>query len=97
MNLPTPQNTISWNSVFSAVIALVAAGTAYGLLRGEVSNVQAEQSRIESQIGDTKTILSDTRARVTALEIGAGRSEQRLENIEAGISRIERLLRDRDR
>jgi hypothetical protein len=94
MNLPTPQNTISWNGVISAVLAIVAAGAAYGLLRGDVTSVRGEHAHINDRIAETRSILSETRGRVTALEIGAGRSDQRLQNIEAGIARIEQMLRN---
>ena len=94
MNLPKAQNTISWNSVFSAVIALVAAGTAYGVLRGDVQTIQSEQGRMATRAAETRSILADTRSRLTALEIRDGRVDQRLESIEAGIARIERLMRE---
>jgi hypothetical protein len=93
------ENRISLTTIVAALnlaLALIGGGAAYATIRAELRVAHATDARIISEIAAIRSegVIQETRIR--SLELGAGRTEEKLTNILASLVRIERQLEERE-
>lgn len=95
MTPPIAKNEFNWTTVaviVNILLLVFGGGTAYSnLSNGLEAQRQAEQ-RIERDLAQIRADAVSREARLRAVETGAAAVNEKLFNIEAGISRIERQL-----
>jgi uncharacterized pyridoxal phosphate-containing UPF0001 family protein len=85
MTVPKFENTWTIGNILTLAAMIVGGIMALAVLR-------ADAASLRSNFDEMKTDLMQQEARVRSLEMGAGRTEEKLINILAGISRVERQL-----
>jgi len=98
MNAPTYENRFNVTTLVAAAnlaLVLVGGGVAYQSLRGEIQAGQVADERVMSDIVNLRNDSVSHESRIRALELGAGRTDEKLTNIHAVLSRIERQLEER--
>jgi septal ring factor EnvC (AmiA/AmiB activator) len=95
MNAPTYDNRISPATILALAnlaLLLIGGGTAYGTLRAELDATRSIEARITNELASIRSDAAGQEARIRAVELGFASATEKLNNIEAGIARIERQL-----
>jgi hypothetical protein len=98
VNAPTYENRFNLTTLVAAAnlaLLLVGGGSAYATVRAELKAAHETDLRVMSEIATIRAEAANREARVRALELGAGRTEEKLNNIIEGLARIERQLETR--
>ncbi|MES2845651.1 MAG: hypothetical protein V4747_11530 [Pseudomonadota bacterium] len=85
MTVPKFENTWTIGNILTLAAMVFGGFYALAILR-------ADAASLRSNVDDLKLNMIQQEARVRSLEMGAGRTEEKLINILAGISRVERQL-----
>jgi hypothetical protein len=98
MNAPTYENRFNLTTVVAAAnlaLLLVGGGSAYATVRAELRSSHAADLRLTSEITAVREEAAEREVRIRALELGAGRTDEKLNSIIEGLARIERQLDER--
>ncbi len=85
MTVPKFENTWTIGNILTLAAMVFGGFYALAILR-------ADAASLRSNVDELKINLMQQEARVRSLEMGAGRTEEKLINILAGLSRIEQSL-----
>jgi hypothetical protein len=95
MNAPVYENRFNLTTIVAAVnlaLLLVGGGAIYATIKADLRVAQDAAIRQNGEISDIRVSVASNEARIRALELGAGRTEEKLNNILEGLTRIERQL-----
>lgn len=98
MSPPTTESRISLTTILAALnlaLALIGGGVAYATIQSELRVALASDVRTIAEITVIRTDGVAHKGRIRSLELGAGRTEEKLTNILASLARIERQLEER--
>ena len=95
---PTFDNRINPTTILvvaQLALMLIGGGIAYQSLRAQIDAGRVEAARLSSDITSVRADQMSQEPRIRALELGAGRTDEKLTNILAVLARIERQLDER--
>jgi septal ring factor EnvC (AmiA/AmiB activator) len=95
MSPPVGKNEFNWTTVAVVVnimLLVFGGGAAYQNLNAGLEAQRQAEQRIERDLAQIRADAVSREARLRAVETGAAAVNEKLSNIEAGISRIERQL-----
>jgi hypothetical protein len=98
MSPPVFENRISLTTLVAAAnlaLLLVGGGAAYATIRAELRIAHEADARLTLDIAALRNEAATRELRIRSLELGAGRTEEKLTSILAALTRIERQLEDR--
>jgi hypothetical protein len=93
MSPPRVESTITLGNLITIAVLVFGGGTAWATMRAENQATRDLIAVQERRIDDMTRGASDRELRIRSLELGAGRTDEKLVNILAGLSRIEEQLR----
>ena len=83
---------ISLGNLLSMGTVVVGISVGWATLRAEVTAMHTSDKRLEALIEQARADATQREARIRALELGAGRTEEKLISILATLNRIEQQL-----
>tara|TARA_R110000868_G_scaffold307378_2_gene568846 strand:- start:7536 stop:7832 length:297 start_codon:yes stop_codon:yes gene_type:complete len=92
INLTDGQDLRTLLSAASLFVLIVGGGAAFQAVRSGLEEQQRTTARLEQLIAAQNVGATAREARISALELSAGRTDERLVSILAILSRIERQL-----
>ena len=92
MNIPDSPQVRTVLSAASLVVLIIGGGIAWGTMQSQIAEQGRTTARLETMIAAQQSGSVAREGRIVALELGAGRVDERLINILTGINEIKRQL-----
>ena len=92
MNIPDSPQIRTLLSAASLLVLIIGGGIAWGTMQSQLAEQGRTTERLEILINTQQASGQVRDGRITSLELGAGRVDERLINILTGINEIKRQL-----
>lgn len=95
MNIPKFDNTWTFGNTLTLIVIVLGGVAAYTELHATMRAQGQALSQYRETVIETRSSVMNNDSRIRALELGAGRIEERLVSINAALARIEASLKER--